>query len=157
MFDALRADIDTLNTPPGVETALMQAFAQHYPPRRRTSGWWPRGWMLNGGLAGAAVAMTLAVLAWQAPGLPPSAGHALAARDDDGVFIALDSVERIEDEPAPRVVETELPRSSLAALGVMPTPDDAGDTVKAELLLAADGEALAMRLVDASDTRRFTQ
>jgi len=160
MFDALRAETATLNTPPAVETALMQAFAQHHPPkRRRALAWAPRGWMLGGGLAGTAIAAMLLAFAPKAPqgSALPANGRLLAARDDGGVFIALDSIERIEDEPAPRVVETELPRSTLAALGLMPAPDDAGDTVKAELLLAADGEALAMRLLDGSDTRRFTQ
>jgi len=72
-------------------------------------------------------------------------GRPLVARDG-GLFIALDSLERIEQEPAPRVLETEVPMSSLAALGVPLTPDNAGDAVKAEMLVAADGQPLALRL-----------
>jgi hypothetical protein len=74
------------------------------------------------------------------------AARPLAARDEGGLFIALDSLERIEQEPAPRVLETEVPMSSLAALGVPLTPDNAGDAVKAEMLVAADGQPLALRL-----------
>jgi hypothetical protein len=44
------------------------------------------------------------------------------------------------------MVETEVPRSSLASLGLPLTPDNAGDSVKAEMLVAADGQPLALRL-----------
>jgi hypothetical protein len=82
-------------------------------------------------------------------GVPEGAGSAqplVSYGDDGGLFIALDSLERIEQEPAPRMVETEVPRTSLAALGVPLTPDNAGDAVKAEMLLASDGQPLALRL-----------
>jgi hypothetical protein len=54
------------------------------------------------------------------------------------------------------MVETEVARSSLAALGLPLTPDNAGDTVKAELLVASDGQALAIRLSTVPDDRRIT-
>ena len=63
-----------------------------------------------------------------------------------GAFIALDSFERIEAEPAPRLVETEVPRTMLAALGLPATPENAGDAVRAEMLVGAGGEPLALRL-----------
>jgi hypothetical protein len=66
--------------------------------------------------------------------------------DSGGAFIALESLERIEAEPSPRMVETQVPRTSLAALGLPVTPENAGDSVKAEMLIAADGEPLALRL-----------
>ena len=65
-----------------------------------------------------------------------------------GVFIALDSVERIEAEPTPRMIEAEVPRTVLAGMGVgvSITPENAGDRVKAEMLVASDGAPLAVRL-----------
>jgi hypothetical protein len=39
-----------------------------------------------------------------------------------------------------------VPRTALAPLGVTVTPENASDTVKAEMLVAADGEPLALRL-----------
>jgi hypothetical protein len=42
--------------------------------------------------------------------------------DDGGLFIALDSAERIELEPAPRLVATEVSRASLAPLGCRSRP-----------------------------------
>jgi hypothetical protein len=162
LFDALRAEMGTLHTPPAVEQALLQAFAQQFPPippispipqQRR---WYTA--LSARGMALAAVALIVAVVGIMQPRMPaPSpamaaAGRALPLRADDGApFIALDSAERIEDEPAPRVVETEVPRSSLAALGLPLSPDNAGDAVKAELLVAGDGEALALRLPAAAD------
>lgn len=153
MFDPLRAEMDTLDTPPGVEKELMQAFARQFPRKRR---WYdalsPKNWALGGSLAAGALAVTLTVTMLMGPqpartGVPAEGSTSLATRTDDGgLFIALDSLERIEGEPAPRMVETEVPRSSLAALGVPLTPDNAGDAVRAELLVASDGQPLALRL-----------
>jgi hypothetical protein len=149
LFDALRADMAKLDAPRGVEKELMQAFARQHPRRRWYQKLATRHWALAGGLSAACVAVLLFSLPLP-PQLPhqavSGAGGALVARDDGGLFIALDSLERIEQEPAPRVLETEVPRSSLAALGVPLTPDNAGDAVKAEMLVAADGQPLALRL-----------
>jgi hypothetical protein len=79
--------------------------------------------------------------------LPQAGGGAeLPAVDNGGAFVALESLERIEQETAPRMVETDVPRSALAPLGIPVTPENAGDPVRAELLVSADGEPLALRL-----------
>lgn len=159
LFDALRAEMETLDTPRGVEKELMQAFARQFPRRRWYQAWPPRGWALGGGIAAVAVTALLLTLALPARHADPLAGAGrapIARGDEGGLFIALDSLDRIESEPAPRMVETDVPRSSLAALGVPLTPDNAGDSVRAELLLASDGQALALRLSDLPDTRRLT-
>jgi hypothetical protein len=144
--------MDKLDAPHGVEKELMQAFARQFPPKRR---WYqtlsPSGWVLGGGLSAACVAVLAFSLSLQLPhgAAPGSSAHGrplVSRADDGGLFIALDSLERIEQEPAPRMVETEVPRTSLAALGVPLTPDNAGDAVKAEMLLASDGQPLALRL-----------
>jgi hypothetical protein len=154
LFDALRAGMAKLDAPRGVEKELMQAFARQFPQKKH---WYQklaprlalRRWALAGGLSTAVTAVTVFSLLLHNPRLavdPDARGHAFVSRDGGGLFIALESPERIEQEPAPRMVETEVSRSSLASLGVPLTPENAGDTVKAEMLLGADGQPLAVRL-----------
>jgi hypothetical protein len=148
LFDPLRTEMDKLNTPPGVEKELMQAFARQFPRKRRWHRLLPaRAWALCGGLSAAGAALLLAVLNLQQPsGGGHAAGALLGRGDDGGLFIALDSAERIALEAAPRLVATEVSRASLAPLGLPLTPENAGDSVRAEMLVAADGHPLALRL-----------
>lgn len=145
LFDALRAEVGKMNAPRGVEKELLQAFAQLHPPKRR---WYHRlavrPFALAGSLAAAALVLAFAVRAPH-PADDGRAG-ALVSLDGNGVFIALDSAERIAAEPAPRMVATEVPRTSLTALGMPLTPENAGDSVRAEMLVAADGQPLALRV-----------
>jgi hypothetical protein len=151
LFDALRGEVAKLDAPRGVEKELLQAFARQFPQKQP---WYRhlalRRWALAGGLSTAVTALTVFSLLLHNPRLaayPDGGGGALLSRDGNGgLFIALESPERIEQEPAPRVVETEVSRGSLARLGVPLTPENAGDTVRAEMLLGADGEPLAVRL-----------
>ena len=145
LFDALRAEVGRLDAPRGVEKELLQAFAKLHPPKRR---WYHRLAVRPFALAGSLVAGAL-VLAFAVRAPHPAEGGnagALVSLDGNGVFIALDSAERIAAEPAPRMVATEVPRTSLAALGMPLTPENAGDSVRAEMLVAADGQPLALRL-----------
>ena len=145
LFDALRTEVGRLDAPRGVEKELLQAFAKLHPPKRR---WYHalavRPFALAGCLAAGALVLAFASRAPQ----PVEDGHAgaLVALDGNGVFIALDSAERIAAEPAPRMVAADVPRTSLAALGMPLTPENAGDSVRAEMLVAADGQPLALRL-----------
>ena len=145
-FDALRTEMDKLNAPRGVEKELMQAFARQFPRKRRWFDVIPaQAWAWTGSLSTIAAAVLVFALTAHAPH-PGEIGRSVVARDHGGLFIALDSLERIEREPNPRLVETEVPRTSLAQLGVPLTPENAGKPVKAEMLVAADGQPLALRL-----------
>jgi hypothetical protein len=153
LFDALRADMAKLDAPRGVEKELMQAFARQFPQKRWYQKLAPgsalKRWALAGGLSTVVTAVTVFSLMLHNPRLavdPDARSRPLVSRDGGGLFIALESPERIEQEPAPRMVETEVSRSSLAPLGIPLTPENAGDTVKAEMLLGADGQPLALRL-----------
>jgi hypothetical protein len=145
-FDALRSEMAKLDAPRCVEKELMQAFAQQFPRKQR---WFAKlatpGWSIAGSLASAALVLLVFVLAPQAPHLRGE-GRPLLGVGSGGAFIALESLERIEAEPSPRMIETQVPRTSLAGLGLPVTPENAGDSVKAEMLVAADGEPLALRL-----------
>lgn len=144
-FDALRGALAGIDTPPGVEKELLAAFARQHPKRR----WYQRlpgaRWGMAGSLGGTALAVMLFVLATRSPA-PSPAGEPLAGLDNGAAFIALDSLERIAQEAHPRMVETDVPRTALASLGVPLTPENAGDSVRAEMLVSADGEPLALRL-----------
>jgi hypothetical protein len=143
---ALRRELAGIEAPRGVEKELMDAFAARFAPKQR---WYrqltPTDWGMAGGVAAAALAVLVLVRLPPTTGAPASATP-VAGRDSGGAFIALESLERIEQEPAPRVVEAAVPRTVLAPLGVQVTPENAGDSVLAEMLVAADGQPLALRL-----------
>lgn len=141
-LSSLRTAMDDVQAPRCVEKELMAAFAKQHARKR----WYRRiprpAFAGAGALAMVAVA---AVLVFKAP-LPAADGPQMIQRDERGFFIALDSLERIEGEPNPRMIETEVPRMELASLGVSVTPENAGDSVLAEMLVSADGDPLALRL-----------
>jgi hypothetical protein len=145
-FDALRSALALHATPPGVEKELLAAFAQRYPKRpwyRRLSS---AQWGMAGGLGSTAVVVTVFMLSLHTPLQVGSGGGQPLVDDNGAAFVALEPLERIESEPEPRMVETEVPRTALAALGVPLTPENAGEPVRAELLVGADGQPLALRL-----------
>ena len=132
-----------------LEDQLMAAFARAYPPRRWYQRWSPRQWGLAGGLGTVCAALALTV-ALTPQGLLPTdtgGGSPLIGRDNGVAFIALDSLDRIEQETAPRMVQANLARSDLVALGVPVTPENANEAVRAEMLVGANGEPLAVRLL----------
>ena len=144
-FAALRTEMASCNTPPAVGQQLLAAFAKKQAPRR----WFQRFSGARWGVAGGATATLLR----DAP--RPQAGNAnanvqvadgLTTADAGSAFIALASFERIEQDPAPRLVEATVPRTMLASLGVPVSPENAGDLVLAEMLVGADGLPLALRL-----------
>ncbi|NIA00667.1 hypothetical protein [Massilia sp. CCM 8734] len=142
---ALRSASADCGAPPRVEQALMAAFAQRFARKRWYQRLSPAHWGLAGAL-GSATAAVLAVLILRAP-LPGAADADAPLQLDDGLaFIALASQERIEQETHPRMLEASLQRTELAALGVPVSPETAGDFVRAEMLVGADGSPLALRL-----------
>ena len=147
---ALRGAMHGIDTPRCVEKELMQAFAAQFPRRLPWYRRLPKLSLPEWGAAGACAAVTAVVLATLLA--PPRAADELALRtplwrlEHGTAFIALDSVERIEQEPEPQLVEAEVPRAMLAAFGLPVGPEQAGEAVRAEMLVAADGEPLALRL-----------
>jgi hypothetical protein len=143
---ALRSAMATQDAPRGVEKELMAAFAQTFPRKRWYDALSPRQWGMAGGLTSTALVAVIALsLNMQAPHTPGPL-HMIAA-DDGPAFIALESLERIEQEPDAQMVEADVPRTALASYGVSVNPENAGDVVRAEMLVGADGSPLALRLV----------
>ena len=149
---ALRGAMQTQHTPQSVEDALMAAFAPQSPPKRWYHALSPRQWGLGAG-SGAVVAVMALVLTLHAPGsVNTGAGGAgmgmtVNSTDDGSPFIALESMERIEQEANPQVLEADIPRTALTSLGLSVEPENAGDSVRAEMLVGADGSPLALRLI----------
>lgn len=148
LFDTLRDELQSVQPPPRVRKELLAAFAAHHGGRPVAVPWWRRlgaaGWALSTCGAGAIAALAIVMLS----GTPVQTAAPMAVVDDanDGAFIALDTVERIEQEPAPRMLTATVQRASLISLGVAVSPENAGDMVTAEMLVGADGSPLALRL-----------
>ena len=137
----LRAELQSIAAPAVLEDALAARFRrEHRAPRPRL--WW---------MPPLALAATVAIVSWmiRAP-LPPlvRAPATPSAEVDAGPFLALKPLERIALEPGTTLVTSEFPRALLADWGLPVSPDRAGEPVRAEMLYSADGEALAVRLIN---------
>ncbi len=141
----LRATTEMLAAPVPLEATLMQAFkARHSRTRRseRFAQWFAPGVALAASV-GMSAWMVLAPMA--GPALDSSAAYAIAGADTP--FIALQSLEQIALEPHPKLIETAVPRMWLASYGVPVSPERAGDSLRAEMLVSANGQPLAMRFL----------
>ncbi len=146
-FNLLRKDLQELNTPAAIEQTLLQAFAKQQArdkkqARSRRLRPWLAGLLTLGGSFGLAMLTVMF----------PASQHQLAP-DSTTVsstelppFVALVPLERLNNE-TPSMLEAEVPAAWLASLGMPVSPEIAGDMVQAQMLVAADGEPLAMRLL----------
>ena len=164
-LDALRHESETLNAPSHIEAKLMAAFAsssasahgirskklhansQRIGLVRMISQWFAPGVAIAASV-GMASWMMLSPLSQAGNEARADAVAALAiASEASNPFIALQSLERIALEPTPRLIAANVPRTSLAAYGVPINPETAGQSVRTEMLVAADGLPLAMRFL----------
>lgn len=147
-LQALRSAMGQMDAPRGVEKELMEAFAKQFPPRRWYHKLSPAQWGVASGIGSTALVALIALgLSLQAPTRAAGDGPVPAAFDEGAEFIALESAERIEQEPNAQIVQADVPRAALASMGVPVSPDNAGESVRAEMLVGADGSPLALRLV----------
>lgn len=140
-LDDLEREMATLSAPDAIEDALVARFRKHHRKSARPSLWW---------VPPLALAATVALVSWMVRG-PMPAPHletVAAPTEDPGPFLALRPLERIALEPTTTVVTTEFPRALLADWGLPVSPDRAGEPVRAEMLYSADGEPLAIRLIN---------
>jgi hypothetical protein len=141
----LNREMSRLSPPAVLEAALVAKFRRaRRPGKSRPRLWW---------MPPLALAATLGVMSWMVRAPMPSNPAAWALppvplESDAGPFLALKPMERIALEPATTVVATEFPRALLADWGLPVSPDRAGELVRAEMLYSAEGEALAVRLIN---------
>ena len=137
----LRRALESVSPPPALEGALAARFRRAHRAKRPSLWWMPP----------LALLATAAVTSWmiRAPVPPMRAAVEMAAVEADaGPFLALKPLERIALEPGTTIVASEFPRALLADWGLPVSPDRAGEPVRAEMLYSADGEALAIRLIN---------
>jgi hypothetical protein len=139
---ALRAEMAQMSTPYGIEQHLMSSFKRAHPPKKWYQGWTWMQWGMAGGVGTVATMVIAFMLTMQ---VPLGNGPLPLSADEGSDFIALESLDRIEQESGTHVVQADVQRSELAALGVTVTPENANDSVRAELLVNEEGKALAVR------------
>jgi hypothetical protein len=143
-LDHLRGQLATLNTPPQVAANLQRVFARSQARQAA----WPANvgrWFAPVAAIAASVSMSLWLLLAGAPAGDVASRTNSAAFDSAAPFVALQSLEQIALEPNPRLIETQIPKMMLAAMGVAMPPELAGETVRTEMLVSAAGQPLALR------------
>lgn len=145
-LDELKRGLAGHGAPAAMESALVARFRETRPAASRPRFWW---------MPPIALAATIAVTSWMIRGPVPPSGQLVALapptstlEGDPGPFLALQPLDRIAAEPGKRVVATEFPRALLADWGLPVSPDRAGEPVRAEMLYSADGEPLAVRILN---------
>lgn len=144
---ALRRDSANLRTPDHVGQQLMDAFAARARRQRRQRLIRRVLAPLAGFGAIAATALWLVLAPGAAPGLAGEDRLLAAEGSAETPFIALASIEQIEMESAPRLLQADVPRSWLADAGLQVGPENAAELVRAEMLVGASDKPLAVRLL----------
>ena len=140
-LDAARRGLAREKAPEHLEAALAARFRTLRPQPARPRFWW---------MPPVALAATIAIVSWmvRGPATPSHDGITVETTPADaGPFLALKPLERIALEPGTRLVSTQFPRALLADWGLPVAPERAGEPVRAEMLYSADGEPLAVRLI----------
>jgi hypothetical protein len=144
-LDELRRELADMRAP-DMEAALRARFRKTKPAAGRPRLWW---------MPPLALAATIALTSWMIRGPMPDSQSLVSLapptstlEGDPGPFLALQPLERIAAERGTRMVTTEFPRALLADWGLPVSPDRAGEPVRAEMLYSADGEPLAVRLLN---------
>jgi hypothetical protein len=147
-LDELRRELGDLHAPGAMEDALRARFRKTKPAAARPRLWW---------MPPLALAATIAMTSWMIRGPMPDSQSLVALAPptttlegdrDPGPFLALQPLDRIAHEAGTRVVTTEFPRALLADWGLPVSPDRVGEPVRAEMLYSAEGEPLAVRLLN---------
>lgn len=148
-LDELKTAMAAVKAPESLEAGLLEEFRARAARQRRAGR--PRLWWLPP----LAMVATVAVVSWMVrhPAVQPAAEPAFEfytepAPQPASPFLALKPLERIALEPQARVVATEFPRELLAQWGLPVAPERAGEPVRAEMLYSAEGEPLALRILD---------
>jgi anti-sigma factor RsiW len=153
LCDALRRAADDLasrHPPMPMPAAVQAAFDSRRKGKPSRSGW--RAAWTGGAMAALTLVVAVAILAG-APRDRTDSGRMAAQAGPSTAFLPLAGSDRwpqlmqdAREQGKAWVVPTELPRESLAAMGLPFDPGRAGESVRAELLVHASG-VLAVRFV----------
>lgn len=140
-------DLQQRTPPPGRDAAALRAMQDSFARHQKTAGRSRWRWALAGP---ALCASVLATCVWLWSLAPPGESGAVVARGSD--FIVLVPADRwaaFQQTGASTawLVPTEIPRERLAMLGLPYDPAAAAEPVRAELLVHASGDVLAMRVL----------
>jgi hypothetical protein len=144
-LDEVRNELAAVHAPDVLEAALVARFRTTRTATNRPRLWW---------MPPLALAATIAIVSWMIRGPVPAGDDIVvlagsAIERDAGPFLALRPLERIAKESGTTtVVATEFPRALLASWGLPVSPDRAAEPVRAEMLYSAEGEPLAVRLLN---------
>ena len=137
----LRSGVDLPPINPGREQALLAAFDAHWARPRRHAG--RRAWAIA---TAASIAIALALDWLVLKRAVPPGGEALEVVVDVSGFVPWPGAHAWPPFESGELVRVALPASSLPALGLWPPPS-AGSVVQADIVVAQDGFARAVRLV----------
>jgi len=146
----LKTALAGVEAPARIESVLVDRFRDLASRQRHAAR--PRLWWMPP----LAMVATVAIVSWmvRSPAILPVTEPAIeyttvpATGGDPEPFLALKPLERIALEPQATVVTTEFPRALLAQWGLPVSPERAGEPVRAEMLYSAEGEPLALRILD---------
>jgi len=137
----LRGGIELPPIDPGREQALLAAFDAHWARPRRRAG--RRAWTMA---TAASIAIALALDWLVLNRAAPRGGEPSESIVDVAGFVPWPGAHTWPPFESGELVRVALPASSLPALGLWPPPS-AGSVVQADIVVAQDGFARAVRLV----------
>lgn len=144
-WEAARRTLAQAAPPDHVEQALLRAFARRHAPRP-----WYRRWDIDAVASWAgigAVGCALAIVGMSLlPGEPPSPRVVRVLAAADVGFVSIVPPERMAAAVNPQLKQADIPRSALVQMGIPIVADAPNELVHAELMVAATGEPLAIRL-----------
>lgn len=143
-FQHLKTHLMPLSAPTAIEDKLLRALNRQH----RSAGWFRNvgEWFAPGTAIAASVVFSVWMLLGTTPSVLMNPGYQANTNTANvGPFIALQSIEQILLEPNPRVIETQVPKVLLASMGIVIAPDTVGESVRAEMLVSASGQPLALR------------
>lgn len=146
-LQSLKSEIQQVHVPPQLQAALMQMYDQRY----QRPAWWrslftPPIWMASAAMASCLVVIVLVQPALKETPLA-STQVQLEQSYEEIPFVALESSEMILQQASVRLVRADIPHSVLATMGVVVSPQTAGASSRAEMLVNERDEYLAVRFI----------
>jgi anti-sigma factor RsiW len=144
-WDAARRTLAHAAPPDAVEQALLRAFARQHAPRP-----WYRRWSAEAiaswaGIGAVGCALAIVGMSLLSDGAPSARIVPVLAAADDG-FVSLVPPERMAAAVDPQLKQADLPRAALVQMGIPIVANVPDELVHTEMMVAATGEPLAIRL-----------